>query len=120
MSYPQIQSVGITTTTGGAATVYTDVIRGRVAAVKYTKAGSSPLASTADITVTLEDSGQAVVTLTNINATTTVYPVAAATVQSGAASTLTEAHIYAVGERLKCVVAQGGNTKVGTITVVTA
>lgn len=120
MSYPQIQTVSLTTSTGGLATGYTDVIRGQIAAVKYTKAGSSPFASTADITVTLEDSGQTVMTWANINTTTTTYPVAPATKASGAASTITESPIYAVGERLKVAVAQGGNTKVGTVTVVWA
>ena len=120
MSYPQAYDVALTTTTGGADTAYSEVVRGRVAAVKYTKDGTAPLASTADITLTLEDTGQTVATLTNINATTTIYPVAVATLNSGAASSLSEEPIYAAGERVKAVVAQGGDTKVGTITVVVA
>lgn len=120
MSYPQTQDIAITTSTGGAATAYSAVVRGRIAAIKYTKATGSPLASTADITVTLEDSGQTVQTFTNINATAVRYPVAAGSLPSGAASTITEVPIYAVGERVKAVVAQGGNTKVGTLSVVVA
>lgn len=118
--FPQAQDIAITTSTGGAATVYSSVVRGVVSAIKYTKATGTPLASTADITVTLEDSGQAVMTFTNINATSVKYPRAIATLASGAASTLTEVPVYAVNERVKVVVAQGGNTKTGTITVVTA
>lgn len=120
MSYPQTYSIAITTATGGGATGYTSVVRGRIAAIKYTKATGSPLASSTDITVTLEDSGQSVQTFTNINATAVRYPVAAANLPSGAASTITEVPIYAVYERVKAVVAQGGNTKVGTLTVVVA
>jgi len=120
MSFPQAQDIAITTATGGGATVYSSVVRGRIAAVKYTKATGSPLASSTDITVTLEDSGQAVQTFTNINATAVRYPVAAANLPSGAASTVSEAPIFAVNERVKAVVASGGNTKVGTLTVVVA
>jgi len=120
MSFTRAYDVAITTTTGGDATVYSEVVRGQIYALKYTKDGTAPLASTADIVVTTEDTGQAVQTFTNINATTVRYPVAVPNLQAGTASTITEVPFYAAGERIKAVVAQGGNTKVGTLTVVMA
>lgn len=121
MAFPESHTVDVTTSTGGAATAYTPVVRGRIAAIKYTKDGTSPLASTADFTITTEDTGQNLWVDTNINATEVVYPVIAANLGgTGGASSLTEVPVYAAGERVKIVVAQGGNTKVGEFKVVVA
>jgi len=119
MSYAQSHTVTVTTATGGGGTGYTPVVTGRIAAVTYTQA-TGGLASTSDLTVTTEDTAQSVWSATNINATTTVHPVAAANLPSGAASSLTEVPIYACGERVKIAVAQGGNTKTGSFQVVLA
>ena len=121
MSYAESHTVEVTTATGGDATAYTPVVTGRISAVKYTKATGTPFASTADFTITTDDTGQNVWVDSNINATETVYPVQIANLAStGAASTLTEVPVYAAGERVKITIAQGGNTTNGTFTVVIA
>ena len=117
MSYPVKSSVTITTATGGGATGYSDVMTGRVIAVKYEK---DTYASTSDFTITTADTGQSILSKTNVNASFVNYPVAAAVTTAGAASTLTEVEVPVVNERVKIVVAQGGNTKAGTFTIITA
>lgn len=115
MSFAEKHTVAITTATGGGATGYTPVVNGRISVIAYTK---TDFATTADITVTTEDSGQAVWSETNSTASKTVYPVTAGDLTNGTASTITEVPIYAVGERIKIAVAQGGNTKSGSFLVV--
>ena len=121
MSYAERHTQTVVTATGGTATVYTPVITGRIAAVVYTKATAAvAYASTVDFTITAETSAQNIWTEANVNATETAYPVAAAKLASGAASTITESPIYVAQERVKIVLAQGGNTKRGTFTVIVA
>ena len=119
MSYAQKHTVTVTTATSGVGTGYTPVVTGRIAAVIYTKA-TGGLASTSDLTVTTEDSAQAVWSATNINATTTVHPLAPGNLSDGSSSSLTEVPIFAAQERVKIAIAQGGNAKVGTFTVILA
>lgn len=118
---PEYHTVSITTATGGGATAYTPVVRGRVAAIIYTKDATTPLASTADFTITTEDTGQNLWVDTNVNASEIVYPLIAGNLGgSGVASTITEVPVYAAFERVKIVIAQGGNTKVATFKVLVA
>src|SRR5688500_9454025 len=117
MSYVRKVSVAITTATDGSATAHTAAVNGKISAVRYVKDGTTPFASTADLTVTTEDTAQAVYAGTNINATTLAYPVAAAA-KNGVASTLTEVPLCVDNERIKIIVAQGGNTKIGTFEVI--
>ena len=113
-------TVNITTATDGAATAYSPTVTGRIGAVIYTKDGTTPFASTADITVTAEATGEAIWTGTNVNASVTERPVAPATTTTGANSTITETPIWLANDRVKIVVAQGGNTKVGSIQIIVA
>lgn len=107
----------ITTATGGAATVYLGhVIRGRVVAIKY---APGDIATGADLAITGETSAVAVLTKANAGTSTVwYYPLAAANkVADGAASTLTEVPVWLFKERMKVAVADGGDGKVGTITL---
>lgn len=117
MSYCERHAVSVTTTATGIATGYTPVVVGRIVAVQYSKA-TGGLASTTDVTVTTEDTGQAVWSATNLNASTTVSPLVAAVLTSGAASSLSELPVYAAGERVKIAIAQGGNAKTGSFAVI--
>jgi hypothetical protein len=112
------QTVDIVTATGGGATVYSGTITGRVGVIVYTKDGTTPLASTADFTVTAEATGEAIWSETNLNASKTVRPVAAASTVTGAASSLTETPIWLANDRVKIVVAQGGSEKLGSVQIV--
>jgi len=121
MSYPVVESVTITTNTSGAATSYTGVVRGEVSTIKYVK---DDYANGVDFTITTEDTEQNLWVDTNINASETVCPRQPTHDATGAASLYAaagepvEAPIYACGERIKIVIAQGGDTKAGTFKVV--
>lgn len=119
MSYVRRAVVDITTDADGNATGYTGVADGFIEAIRYAKDGTSPYDNTADFTITTEGSGQAVLTAANVAASATYYPRAATVdVSNGAA-------LYAAGgtavndrmpvgaERVKIVIAQGGDTKTG-------
>jgi hypothetical protein len=120
MSYAEKHTVNVTTATGGGGVAYTSVVTGRIASIAYVSDGTTPFASTADFTITTEDTAQSIWSESNVTASKTVNPVTAANLESGAASSLTEAPIYAAGERIKIAVAQGGDTKSGAFTVVIA
>jgi len=120
MSFPERHTVSVTTATGGGATAFTPAVRGRVAMVTYTAATGSPFASTADFTITTEDTLQDLWVESNITATQTIYPLTAGDLTTGTASSLTEVPINAAFERLKIVIAQGGNTTNGTFMFVVA
>lgn len=121
MAYAERHTVAVTTATGGGVTAYSPVVTGRIAAIRYIKDGTAPLASTSDFTITTESTAQNLWVDTNINATENVYPVIAGNIGgTGAASSLVEVPVFAALERVKIVVAQGGNTKVGSFVVVVA
>jgi len=121
VSYVERHVVDVATATGGGVTAYTPVVTGRIAAIRYVKDGTTPLASTSDFTITTDESAQNLWVDSNINASENVYPVIAGNLAgTGAASVLAEVPVYASRERVKIVVAQGGNTKVGRFIVVVA
>lgn len=121
MSYVKRHVVSVTTNASGDATAYSDELAtGVVRQVRYIPDGSTPLATGADVTITGEASGVVVLNQTNIGTSAyTVTPRQATHDTAGAAS------LYAAGgepvedgvavaqERLKLVVAQGGDTKIG-------
>lgn len=119
MSFIRSVTKAFTTDASGAATVYTDAINGRVLSVIFT---NTDAASTSDFTITTEDTAQAVLTLTNQNGSGKWQPRQATHDTSGAAETYdaTEAvndYVFVADERIKIVVAQGGDTKTGTFTI---
>lgn len=119
MGYVQREVVDITTDGSGIGEGYTGVVSGQVLAIRHVADGSNPLANTSDVTITGEVSGIAIVTLTNMNGSTTVFPRAATADVAGAAA------LYAAGgtpvndlipvaqERVKIAIAQGGASKTG-------
>lgn len=104
----------ITTDTGGAATVYLGTtLTGRVHAIKYTV---GTLDSGTDLVITGETTGVAILT-DSPSTTEWYYPRAFANkVTDGAAFTDVTEDVRLYQERIKVVVAQGGNTLTGTIT----
>lgn len=114
--------VTVTTASDGTATAYTpDGLNGRVVSITYTKHSTTAFTDGVDFTITAEATGQSLWTDTNINASETVYPVAAANLgTTGAASTLSEAPICIANDRVKIVIASGGNAKIGIFDVVIA
>jgi len=112
--------VSITTNSSGDGTGYTPNICGLIHAIRYVK---TDYTDGVDVTVTTEGSGQAVLTWTNVNASDTSYPRAATHDVTDAASLYAaagepvETLIPVAGERIKIVVAAGGDTKTGVFHV---
>ena len=117
-------SVTATTDASGDATVYlpaaadtlSAAVTGRVLCFIYSK---TDFDNGVDITVTSEATGQAIVTLTNQNASGTFYPRVPVQDETGADATLDGTRkmrepVYLVNDRIKIVVAAGGNAKTGT------
>jgi hypothetical protein len=109
------QTITVTTAADGSATVYSTNVTGRLVSLRYVKDETTPWDNGGGITVTGETTGLAILIAANVNATTTWYPmVPASKAADGTASTLTEQSPVLVNERVKIVVASGGNAKVGS------
>lgn len=121
MSYIQRHVVSVTTATSGVATEYTPVITGRVVSIIYTKATAAvAFASTADFTITLKETSQTLWSGSNVNASAEKVPARQVTTTTGAAVTGVYEQFYAANDKVKIAIAQGGNTKQGTFTVIVA
>lgn len=108
-------STTITTTSGGAATVYLgSKLRGHLVALIY-RPGT--LDTGADLTITLETAGTPILTVTNAGTSNVYYYPRAIPNKVADASAFTDAAVLIpmVDERIKVVVAQGGNTLTGSI-----
>lgn len=109
-------SVTVTTAADGSATAYSPVVTGAIRAIVYVKTDYD---AGVDFTITLEATGQSLWTDTDVNASETVYPVQKGNLGgTGAASTIYETPVHAARDRVKIVIAQGGNAKTGTFHVV--
>lgn len=110
--------VEITTAADGSATAYSPRVSGEVCSIVYEKAD---FADGVDFTVTAEATAEQIWAESNVNAAASRYPRAATHTTAGAAA------LYAAGgvavlakpalanDRLKIVVAQGGNAKSGKL-----
>ena len=110
---PIINRVAITLTTDGSGdcTAYSSPVTGFVIGYYYDR-GTLDNATT-DITVTEEDTGAALLTLTNVTASARYRPRVATHDVTGVATGALDAP--AVVGRIKVVVAQGGASKSGTL-----
>ena len=120
MGYAERHEVTLTTDSSGDATGYTPVVSGRISAVIYSK---TDFADGVDFTITSDITLQTIWTESNVNASKTVQPQQATHSTAGVASLYAaagepvEASVVVANERVKIVVAQGGDTKTGKITV---
>lgn len=107
----------ITTAADGSATAYTPRTSGELCSIHYVK---NNFDDGVDFTITSEATGQSLWTDTNINASEVVSPRTPTHDQAGAAllyaagGTAQAAKIPLASDRVKIVIAQGGNAKVGT------
>jgi hypothetical protein len=119
--YAEKHIMNITTDATGAAVGYSKDVTGQIVNVIY---GKTDFADGVDFAVTLERTGQAVWSQSNVNASAIVAPRQPAHDQLGAALLYAAAGeavtvpIVAVEDRLKVVVAQGGDTKSGKFTLI--
>lgn len=121
MTYVETHEVVVTTDASGDATAYIGPVNGRLANLIYTK---DDFATGVDFTITAEDTGLGIWTEVDVNATKTVAPLQPAHNQSGVvqdtAGDVWESPIYLADERIKIVIANGGNAASGTFTAVIA
>lgn len=112
-------TVSLTTDASGDVTAYTPYLSGLVQQVIYTK---TDFADGVDFTITVEGTGETIWTESNVNAAVAKLPRAATHSTAGvallyAAGGAAVANQIAIGrDRIKCVIAQGGNAKTGTLT----
>ena len=121
MSYAERHVVTLTTTSGGAATGYTPVITGRISQIRYVK---DDFANGVDFTITAEATGETIWTQLDVNASVTVAPRQPTHDTAGVASLYAaagepvEAPIVLAQDRVKIVIAAGGDTTTGTFHVI--
>ena len=122
MAYFKTESITVTTVANGSATAYSaNTYNGNIQSIAYVK---TDFADGVDFTITTENTSQAVWTGTNVNSSATkaprqtVHDTAGDTLQHGNAAPLLTDHIQLVDERLKIVIAQGGNVKTGTFQLI--
>ena len=117
--YLERHEVTVAVNAAGDGTGYTPIVSGHVRSIVYVPDGSIPYDNTADFTITCDVSGQAILTATNVASGATYTPrqatvsVANAAALYAAGGTAVNDRIPVAGERVKIVVAQGGNTKTG-------
>jgi hypothetical protein len=108
-------AIPFTTDASGDVTAYSGDVAGLVVGF-YLDVGSgdTALASGVDLTITEEDTGAAILTLTNVGAASARYLPRVATHDATGAATGALDAAPAVG-RIKVVVAGGGDSNVGTL-----
>ncbi len=115
--------VAVTTAADGTATAYSPKISGKVHSIHYLKDGVVPFADGVDFAITVEETGEGIWTEANVNAAAVRYPRAATHSQVGAASLYAAGgtgvldKVAAANDRVKIVIAQGGNAKKGAFIV---
>jgi hypothetical protein len=113
-------TVSITTAADGSGSGYTPVFSGRISQVRY---GKTDFADGVDFTITLEATGETIWAEDNVNASATRAPRQATHSTAGVAAlyagsgTAVNDKIVAAADRVKIVVAAGGDTKTGTFHV---
>jgi hypothetical protein len=124
MSYATRQTITLTTAADGSATAFSDPIVGKIAQIRYVKPASGGFDDGSTITMTNETTGEAIWAESNVNASATRAPRqpthSAAGVASlyAAAGTAVNDKIAIAQDRIKIVIASGGNTKAATFHII--
>lgn len=122
MSRTRKFTVPATVAAGGGGTFYTPWLSGRLESIQYVK---DDFADGVDFTITADETGENIWTDTNINASETVRPRAATHTTAGVAAIYAAAapvndRIALGRDRVKIVIAAGGNATSGTFVVTLA
>lgn len=119
-------TIPVTTAADGTATAYSPVLSGKVVSITYIPDGATPYDNTVDFTITVEATGQGLWTQSNLSAGATVAPrqpindlVGGAALYAAGGLAVHDDIIIAL-DRVKIMLAQGGNAKTGSFVVVTA
>jgi hypothetical protein len=120
MSYAQRAVVTVTTIADGSATAYSPVLTGKVSQIRYVK---GDFANGVDFTITAEATGETIWAESDVNASVTKAPrqpthttVGVASVYAGTDGVLDK--IALANDRVKIIIAAGGDTKTGTFHIV--
>lgn len=120
MSYARRLTVTVTTIADGSATAYSEYIDyGLLSQIRYVKDATAPFTDGVDFTITSEATGETLWTESNVNASATRAPRQATHGTDGVASLYAAAgvavqdKIAIVNDRIKIVLAAGGDTKTG-------
>ena len=114
-------SVSVTTAADGSATAYSPTITWAISSIAYVADGTNPYAATVDFAITVEATGQGLWTQSDISASGTRAPRQPTHEQDGTdrffQGSGTEHSvpdlICLANDRVKIVLAQGGDTKTG-------
>lgn len=115
-------TMSITTAADGSATAYSPRVSGKLHSVTYTADGSNAYPNTVDMTITAEATGDSLISRTDVSAGFTALPRAATSDAAGTAAlfaaggTAVQDKIGLGNDRIKIVLAQGGNAKTGKFT----
>ena len=113
--------VPVTTAADGSATAYSPYLSGYLTQIVYAK---TDYANGVDFTITAEATGETLWTESDVNASVSTSPRAATHSTAGvaalyaAAGTAVNDRIALARDRVKIVLAQGGNVKTGTFHIV--
>lgn len=116
MSYAQRIAVNVATIADGSATAYSEVVTGKLSQIRYVK---TDFADGSTITITSEATGETLWTETGVNASATRAPRQATHSTAGAAAlyagggAAVNDKIALANDRIKIVIANGGDTKAG-------
>jgi len=114
-------TVTVTTNADGDGTGYTPPVTGRIVSIVYEKVD---FANGVDVTITAEATGETIWAEENVNASTKRAPRQATHSTAGVAALYAAAgqpvldEIVVANDRIKVVVAQGGNVKSGKFHVI--
>ncbi len=118
--YVRKVSVSITTDSSGDGTGFTPIVNGRLLSVEFSRPGSGGYDATADFTITTDADAQSLLSVADVSASAVWHPRQPTHDTSGVASLYAssgepvESQIPIANDRLKVVVAQGGDTLAGT------
>jgi hypothetical protein len=117
MSYAQRVSVAVTTAADGSATAYSETVTGKLSQVRYVK---TDFDNGSTFTIMAEATGETLWNEANVNASATRAPRQATHSTAGVAALYAAGgaavndKIALAGDRIKIVIAAGGDTKSGT------
>jgi len=120
MSFIQRFTVLVTTIANGSATAYSPHFTGKISQIRYVKDGTTPYTDGVDFTITAEATGENIWTQLNVNASVTVAPrqpvhsTAGVAALYAAGGTAIQEMIAIANDRVKIVIADGGDSKIGT------
>lgn len=122
MSHAQrLAAISVTTAADGSATAYSELCTGKVSTVRYVK---TDFDNGSTITLTSEATGETIWSETGVNASATRAPRQATHSTAGVAALYAAAgaavndKIALANDRIKIVIAGGGNAKTGTFHIV--